>query len=286
MTAPQAKDNPANFSEADKQELQNVKQLCLTVMKGQKKLVREVGRVKNTVGRNSFIVESGVEPKEEPAPQRQVTIEDVQALEERQKKHLKAHLIALDMKEQGTSSSLQDHLVLKFHLTLVWLIYNIVHFHTAMRAYVARMENKILESLEVTKQEYEAERYENALKGLRDQLHTAARRMDDFIGSLEHRMADFEVRMDHEARVNANFRSGLERHLDISQQDASQQEGFEVISIVENTPFVFATPYRKPVTEEDVPLCPKKGAVVEKKTGTCLWPNILFRRKDPTPILD
>jgi len=147
------------------------------------------------------------------------------------------------------------------------------------------MEHKLLESLELSKQEYDAQRHEEAVKHLRDQLNNAGRLMDDFIGSMEHRMADFEVRLDHEAEVNCNFRTGIAHHLEISQQDASQQEGFEVISVVENTPFVFATPYRKPVVEDATPLCPK-GLADEKPPGSCvLWPK-LFRRRDPKPVLD
>ena len=155
-----------------------------------------------------------------------------------------------------------------------------------MRAYVNRMENKILQSLEITKQEYIADRYEDAFNNLRDQLNSSARRMENFVGSLEHRMADYEVRLDHEARVNAHFRSGLQHHVGMVERDVSpRQEGFEIISVVENNPFVFATPYRKPVIEEEVPLCPKEGPLEEKSPGTCLWPRFLSRRRNNSPSL-
>lgn len=162
------------------------------------------------------------------------------------------------------------------------------HQPEAMRAYVQRMEHKILEALEASKQEYLAEQYENVFQGLQDELNSAAHRMDDFIGSLENRIADFEVRMEQEAKVNTKFRSGIQHHLDISHSDISQQEGFEIISVVEDTPFVFATPYRRPSTkEEKAPLCPKEAARDEEKPpGTCLWPRNLFRRRDPTATLD
>lgn len=98
------KQKVTNFSTAEKQELQNVKQLCLTVMKGQKRLVREVGRVKNTVERTPALVDAESKAKVAPqSPQLAVTIKDVKELEEMQKRNLKAHLIALDMKEQGRS---------------------------------------------------------------------------------------------------------------------------------------------------------------------------------------
>ena len=101
------------------------------------------------------------------------------------------------------------------------------------------------------------------------------------MGSLEDRMANFEGRLAREAQVNTRFRSGLEHHLGVT-ADVSKQEGFEIISIVENTPFVFATPYRAPPKEEDVPLCPKEGPRERKQPGSCLvWPRRLSRRRDP-----
>jgi len=88
-----------------------VKQLCLTVMKGQKRLVREVSKVKNTLQTQpSLLTTMEMEPGVRTVPVQQgheVTLQDVKDLEERQKKHLKAHLIALDMKEQGASFLLE-----------------------------------------------------------------------------------------------------------------------------------------------------------------------------------
>lgn len=88
----------------EKQELRNIKQLCLTVIKAQKRLVREVGKVKESLEHSSISWDSETTPPpvvitpDKP----QVTIQDVHELEEAQKKNLKSHLIALDMKEQGT----------------------------------------------------------------------------------------------------------------------------------------------------------------------------------------
>lgn len=95
----------SRLSTVEKQELQNVKQLCLQVMKGQKRLVREVGIVKNAV-QNAPVV--GDEIKESVArktssEEPEITAKDMRDLEEKQKRNLKAHLIALDMKEQGNS---------------------------------------------------------------------------------------------------------------------------------------------------------------------------------------
>ena len=74
-------------------------------MKGQKRLVREVGIVKNAV-QNAPVV--GDEIKESVArktssEEPEITAKDMRDLEEKQKRNLKAHLIALDMKEQGNS---------------------------------------------------------------------------------------------------------------------------------------------------------------------------------------
>lgn len=88
---------PTDFNGADKQELKNVKQLCLTVLKGQKRLVREVGRVKENVKRHSETLEVDLSSKEASV----VSIQHVRDVAENQKKNLRAHLIALDMKEQG-----------------------------------------------------------------------------------------------------------------------------------------------------------------------------------------
>ncbi|CAB9527273.1 expressed unknown protein [Seminavis robusta] len=240
------------FSAEDKEELQNVKQLCLSVMKGQKRLVREVGRVKDSVERNTAVGETDIDGSAAGTihDMQEVSIFDIEELGNSQQRNLRTHLIALDMKEQ------------------------------AMRAYVHQMEDKILQSLQVTKQEYVAEKsYEDAFRGLRDDLHNAARRMDEFVGTLEHRMTDVEVRLDHEANVNATFRNGLQHHLGIN---SGEQEGFEVISVVENTPLVFATPYQKPPKDDavDVPLCPKEEAP-EKHPKSCLWPRFLTRRRNP-----
>ena len=94
----------SSLSEADKKELQNVKQLCLTVIKGQKRLKEEMNMVKESFERNPFM---GIDNDPSPTPslispeKPQVSMQDVQNLEENQRKNLKAHLIALDMKEQG-----------------------------------------------------------------------------------------------------------------------------------------------------------------------------------------
>jgi len=152
-----------------------------------------------------------------------------------------------------------------------------------MRAYVRRMEEKIMRSLEETKNQYINERHKYSFEKNRDELRTAVHRMDNAVGSLEHRMADYEVRTTHEARVNAHFRSDLEQHLGIVQHDVSRQEGFEIISVVENTPFVFATPYREPIIEEMVPLYPTRIPPQDKPPGTCMWPQFLSRRRGNKP---
>ena len=155
-----------------------------------------------------------------------------------------------------------------------------------MRAYVQRMEHKILQSLEVTKQEYMEERsFEDAFRELRNDLHNAARRMDEFVGSLEHRMEELDNRMDRESQANANFRSGLQHHLGLELEDVTQQEGFEVISVVENTPTVFATPYQKPPKEEALPLCPKETAPGDYPKS-CLWPRFRSKRRELPPHID
>lgn len=152
-----------------------------------------------------------------------------------------------------------------------------------MRAYVRRMEQKVLLSLDASKREYNAERYEGALKGLRDQLHLAARRMDNFIGTMENRLAEYGVRLDHEATVNAHFRSGVQHHLcSVPPPDASLQEGFEIISVVKNTPVIFATPNRKQkaIPEEEQPLFPKGDNETIYHSKSCTsWPKFLRRRR-------
>jgi len=102
LREPVNQDRSLRFSAIEKQELQNVKKLCLAVMKGQKKLVREVGRVKDSVENTSSTAEAATAAQQKAAA-RQVTIEQIRGVEEMQKQNLKAHLIALDMKEQGTS---------------------------------------------------------------------------------------------------------------------------------------------------------------------------------------
>ena len=76
-------------------------------MKGQKRLVREVGRVKDSVESASAAKAEAEETaaQESFSKNPEVTIQQMQELEEKQKKNLKAHLIALDMKEQGNCSS-------------------------------------------------------------------------------------------------------------------------------------------------------------------------------------
>ena len=95
----------SRLSTVEKQELQNVKQLCLQVMKGQKRLVREVGIVKNAV-QNAPAVEVAVKESVARNPSSEgpkITAKDMRELEEKQKRNLKSHLIALDMKEKGDS---------------------------------------------------------------------------------------------------------------------------------------------------------------------------------------
>ena len=100
----------SRLSTTEKEELQNVKQLCLSVMKGQKRLVRELGIVKNSIQNASIAgvdYQDGVSRKgssEDP----EVSIKDIRDIEIRQQKNLKAHLIALDMKEQGNLSSWRE----------------------------------------------------------------------------------------------------------------------------------------------------------------------------------
>ena len=141
------------------------------------------------------------------------------------------------------------------------------------------MEEKILQSLEVNQQEHLTERYEDAFNNMRDQLNRSVRRVDSFVGSIENRMSDCEVRAKQEAKVNAHFRSGLQNHFGI-QEDVSRQENLEIISLVENTPLVFSTPYRKPIRDEEVPLCPKEAPQEEKAPGSCLWPKFLSKRRN------
>lgn len=94
----------SDFSTVEKEELQNVKQLCLAVVKGQKRLVREVVQVRDNVKNNSnAIAEAGevaaqINLRKEP----EVTIQHIHDLEEKQTKNLQTHLIALDMKEKGS----------------------------------------------------------------------------------------------------------------------------------------------------------------------------------------
>lgn len=145
------------------------------------------------------------------------------------------------------------------------------------------MEQRILTSLEATKEDYVVE--QDSFSGLRNELQSTAHRMDDFIGGLEHRMADFEGRLARESKVNTSFRNGLEHHLGVT-TDVSRQEGLEIVSIVENTPMVFATPYRAQKTEEDVPLFPREAARERHEQKPCLaWPRFL-RRRDPHPTLN
>jgi hypothetical protein len=148
-----------------------------------------------------------------------------------------------------------------------------------MRAYVHGMENKILHALEVTKHEYVPERsYDEAFRGLRDDLLNAARRMDEFRGSLEHRMTDLEVRLDNESHANEHFRSGG--------AILGEHEGFEVVSVVKNTPLFFATPYRKFRKEDADPLWPKEEAPGDGKyPKSCLCPRFPSRRRNPPRIL-
>lgn len=144
------------------------------------------------------------------------------------------------------------------------------------------MEDRILASLEATRVGYVGEC--DSFDVLKDELDTTSLRMNDFMGSLEHRMADFEGRLERESEVNTSFRSGLEHHLGVT-TDASQQEGFEIISVVENTPMIFATPYRVPPKEEDIPLWPKEAPRERKNPKSCLaWPR--FRRREPRPTLE
>lgn len=145
------------------------------------------------------------------------------------------------------------------------------------------MEEKVLQSLEVTQQEHLTERYEDAFNNMRDQLDRSVRRVDSFVGRIENRMSDCEVRTKQEAKANAHFRSGLQNHFGI--QDVSRQDGLEIISLVENTPLVFSTPYRKPVRDEEVPLYPRESPVDEKAPGSCLWPKFLFQRRKNGPSL-
>ena len=97
----------SRLSKTEKEELQNVKQLCLSVMKGQKRLVRELGIVKNSIQTASI---AGIDYQDGAARRGssedpEVSIKEVRDIEIRQEKNLKAHLIALDMKEQGNISS-------------------------------------------------------------------------------------------------------------------------------------------------------------------------------------
>lgn len=152
-----------------------------------------------------------------------------------------------------------------------------------MRAYVRRMEKEVLESLEASKKECSTARYEGGLKNLRDQLYLAGRRMDNFIGTTENTMAEFEVRLDHESTVNAHFRSGVQHHLcAVPRSDDRLQEDFEIISIAKNSPMMIAMPCRKSnsVTEEEQPLCPKADYDDSRHHKPCTqWPWFLRRQK-------
>ena len=137
----------------------------------------------------------------------------------------------------------------------------------------------MLESLEAAKQNC-VEQKDNC-RGLKGELATAALRMNDFMGNLEDRMTDFEGRLARESTVNTRFRHGLEHHLGVT-ADASKQEGFEIVSLAENTPFVFATPYRVPRTDEERPLCPKESYREPRAHGSCItWPKRFSRRRGP-----
>ena len=277
----------STLSDEDRQELQNVKELCLTIIKGQKRLVREIDKVKESFDQNPFAgIDSASDTTRPPVvitPQRhQVTIQDVRELEEKQKKNLKAHLIALDMKEQG-KDAVPRMLLQKMLYLCSRPRRRTENLAAAMRAYVNRMENRILESLEATKHDYVGE--QDSVCGLRSELQSTALRMDDFMGSLEDRMADFEGRLDRESEANTSFRTGLQHHLGVT-TDVSQQEGFEIISIVENTPMVFATPYRPQPKEEDIPLFPREAPRDRKNKKSCFVVPRFLRRSGPHPRLD
>lgn len=156
----------------------------------------------------------------------------------------------------------------------------------AMRAHVRRMEERVIEALEEEAAKQDTIPKQGSFSEVREQLQNAALQMDDFIGSLEHRMTDFEGRLHRESVRNNNFRSGLEQHLGVT-AGISQDEDFEIVSIAENTPFVFATPYRVPPPEDAIPLCPKEGPKEEKEHGSCLvWPRFLSRRKDTNRVVE
>lgn len=250
--------NSSPNSSAEKQELQNVKQLCLSVLKGQKRLSREVLRVKESISQNISIPSIlGDSVEEDSLPT--ITddcIEKLRELEETQKRNFKASLIALDMKEQ------------------------------AMRAYVRRMEASIKQFMDNAKPEKVANRCEEAVDGLKDQIRITARCVDDFAGFFDNRITEVELNLDQEIQRNAYFRGGVQHKLGMDQDEG---EGVEVIRKSDRTPFVFATPYLDEALEAKRPLFPKPEEekddfFVEKKKMFCNLPSFLLRRRDVDPM--
>jgi hypothetical protein len=187
-----------SISTVQKEELENVKRLCMLALKGQKRLAQEWNQKTNVIQQQQQQLQHAVDDSAGD-----VWFAKCQELQDRQ---FKTQLIALDMKEK------------------------------AMRAQVQHMERSVIEELKQVRAEYQALLLLQQQQQQQQQLRTTAtansmesklasltRRLDEWQARTEQHLNKLETRMNHEAQVNSRFRTYQYSQLDNLQGRQQEQ---------------------------------------------------------------
>jgi hypothetical protein len=200
--------NNNSIGAVQKEELENVKRLCMLALKGQKRLAQEWSQHQRT----NVIQQQQQLQQHSGQPQLKHAVEDsggdvwLAKCQELQDRQFKTQLIALDMKER------------------------------AMRAQVQRMERSVMEELKQVRAEYQALLLFQQQQQQQQQLRTTAtansmeskmasltRRLDEWQARTEQHLNKLETRMNHEAQVNSRFRTYQYSQLDNLQGRQQEQ---------------------------------------------------------------
>ena len=207
--------NRAILSLADRQELNNVKTLCATVVKGHRRLTREMGVCKDQMASLPAVTTIASQQHQDPVvEQRNASL--LKDMERQQQKHFRVQLIALDMKEQ------------------------------AMRAQVQRMERRIVKTVLENSQQrtYYQDGYETVVGALRAQVEQFQRRLEQAECHFEPRALYQPPRIRRLPGTRQGKSSDSSTHVTAHRRRGMHQDKHASgnVNAPVSTSFVFATP--------------------------------------------
>jgi hypothetical protein len=188
---------------AEKDELNNIKAIAATILKAQKRQMEALEIHRHEMKNAEFSKEA-----------------ILKEFDDQQRKHFKAQLIALDMKEK------------------------------AMRYKNRNMERRIIRSLEASKRDHseKEDQQEKVLKKMEEKVKKLSRAVEKLRETTSNHLKQLEMRLEQECKVNDFYRRDTRLQLD--QLERNQFQAKHERSD-DSAPFIFATHLIDPDQEND-----------------------------------